>query len=368
MIPTDTPQGTRSCTAPSSRGEGAPLGAQLRVEHRHLQRGLGHPVPLDRAPARSATACASTGPAADQPRDEEAAQHVGRRVDVLRGVERVRHRHALAPALGSPSAVGDHADEQDVARRLGAERGAERRDQRHRDATQLDAGELHRSLRTTYQPARSNPSIRPPSATSAESASRTATRQRWASAGSDARSAPMSRRYGDQRGRAVQAAGRRRAVRAGRRARPPRPRRARRPPRPMRSPPRAASTTAGSRSRQRTSSRSESSSTVDGVEHRAVEVRQVLDRLRRQLDQVEVGVAADQRVEGPGDLGDAAQQRPGALVELEREADAAAGRRAGDPGDVAVQRVLGGRVEEADARADQPAVRRTRRPRSCRPW
>jgi hypothetical protein len=69
-----------------------------------------------------------------------------------------------------------------------------------------------------------------------------------------------------------------------------------------------------------------------------------------------MGVAGHQRVEGPGDLGDAAGHRPGPLVQLEREADAAPGRGRHDAGDVAVQRVLGRGVEEPDAGPDQALV------------
>jgi hypothetical protein len=62
--------------------------------------------------------------------DEEPPDHLGGAVDVLAGVERLGHRHALAPALG---VAGDRAHEQHVPLPLGPERGAERADQRHCD-------------------------------------------------------------------------------------------------------------------------------------------------------------------------------------------------------------------------------------------
>ena len=95
---------------------------------------------------------------------------------------------------------------------------------------------------------------------------------------------------------------------------------------------------------------------VDAVEHGAVEVPEVLVRLRAQLDDVEVRVAADQRVERPGDLRDPTAHRPGTLVQLEGEADVPPVQAGHDPGDVAVQGILGRSVEEADTGADQPAV------------
>ena len=206
---------------------------------------------------------------------------------------------------------------------------------------------------TTYQPAAVEAGRsrhrRPPGTTSA---SRTATRHRGASAGSLDRSAPMSRGHGDQRGRSVGVARHGRAVTVdaerdgGARSELVGDS-------PWRAPPGAGRDHRGIPQPPAHQQPVGVIDAVDGVEHRAVEVRQVLDRLGAQLGQVEVRVAADQRVEGPGDLRDAAQQCPGPLVQLEREPDVAAGHRRRDPGDVAVQRVLGRRVEEADARADQ---------------
>ena len=105
-MPTETPHGTRSRTAPSSRPNERPAARSSASRTRHLQRRLGHPVALERRQSAGRRACASTGPAAASAGHEEAAQHVGGPVDVLRGVERVGHRDALAPALGL---VGDRA-------------------------------------------------------------------------------------------------------------------------------------------------------------------------------------------------------------------------------------------------------------------
>ena len=238
---------------------------------------------------------------------------------------------------------------------LGAEGGPERRDERHRDTPQLDTSELHRSLLTTYQPDRSNPSIRPPLAEQRL--------ERLAHGDPPARGElrvvgperPDVARDGDQHRRPVQVARLRLAVvgdtepdrgAGGELVGDDR---------------RRVAATAGRDHLRGAQSPAHQQPVgvvvaVDGVEHRAVEVREVLVRVRAELDDVEVRVAADQRVEGPGDLGDAAAQRPGPLVQLEGEPDVAAVQAGVDSGDVAVQGVLGRRVEEADAGADHPTA------------
>src|SRR5262249_9978252 len=92
---------------------------------------------------------------------------------------------------------------------------------------------------------------------------------------------------------------------------------------------------------------------VDAVVHVAVEVRHVLPRPGAELHHVEVRVAADQRIERPRNLGDAPPQRPGALVRLDGEADAAPRRGRQDAGDVTVHGRVRRRTEETDARADE---------------
>ena len=85
-----------------------------------------------------------------------------------------------------------------------------------------------------------------------------------------------------------------------------------------------------------------------------------------ELDEVEVGVAADQRVERPGDSGQSVFEGPGPLVLLEGEADVAAAPRFLDTGDVAVQ--VGATViatEKAEGGADHLVSRTSPSRRSC---
>ena len=133
---------------------------QFGVEHAHLERRLGHPMAAELRQRRRDGVRVEVVDRGER-RDEETAQHIGRGVDVLRRVQRVGHRDALAPALG---VAGDDPQQQGIAARLGAEGRAERRDERHRDASQFNAGQLHRSSplaasgrASTYHPARSNP-------------------------------------------------------------------------------------------------------------------------------------------------------------------------------------------------------------------
>src|SRR3954451_913716 len=141
---------------------------------------------LDRGQRRSHGLGLEVRPAAERG-DQETAQHVRGGVDVLGGVQRVRHRDALPPPLGL---VGDGAHQQDVARGLRAEGGAERCEERQPDAPQFDSHELHDAapLSTTYQPVRSKPVIRPPSASNPVRVPRTPPRHSLAKPGSVRRS------------------------------------------------------------------------------------------------------------------------------------------------------------------------------------
>ena len=76
------------------------------------------------------------GSAGEQLGHEEAAQHVGRALDVLGRVAGFERRHALAPPVAVRRA---DAHQQEVAPVLGAVRGAERAPQREGDPPQLDA-------------------------------------------------------------------------------------------------------------------------------------------------------------------------------------------------------------------------------------
>jgi hypothetical protein len=122
MIPTDTPDGTVSRTAPEFVGERTACGPQLRVEDAQLDCGLRHRVTLDRLehvrhpPGRQPVAVRNEG------RHEESADDLGSGVDVLAAVERRRHRDALTPAFG---VRGLDPDEQELAAALRSEGRAE---------------------------------------------------------------------------------------------------------------------------------------------------------------------------------------------------------------------------------------------------
>src|SRR5207302_10066138 len=93
------------------------------------------------------------------------------------------------------------------------------------------------------------------------------------------------------------------------------------------------------------------------VAHGAVEVDLVGDAGGAQLGEVEMGVAAHQRVEGPEDAGEAEGARPAALMQLERGAHALVTRLRGDAEDVAVQCARAAVVaEKADRAADDAVV------------
>ena len=118
-------------------GERAVLGAQLGVEHGHLQRRLGHRVAADRLQDRGDVG-RSQGGDVSQARRQHLADHEGRAVDVLRGVGRLVAGDALAPALRRHAValdLGPH--EQDPAAGLGSEAGLERGDERQTDLPQL---------------------------------------------------------------------------------------------------------------------------------------------------------------------------------------------------------------------------------------
>jgi hypothetical protein len=114
--------------------------AELRIEDRHLDRSLGHRVPVQLPQCRcDVGGLERTGGL--QAREQVMNDHVLGPVDVLGGVAGLRQRNALAPPLHRLAPTGRHevdAHEQDVAGGLAAEARAERGDQRHRDPAQLD--------------------------------------------------------------------------------------------------------------------------------------------------------------------------------------------------------------------------------------
>jgi hypothetical protein len=82
----------------------------------------------------------------EEPRDEVVAHDVLGAVRVLRGIQRLGHRDALAPAV---SDVRDHTDEQRVTLELQPERRAEGRDERKGNAPELDRVDPHEPPRLT---------------------------------------------------------------------------------------------------------------------------------------------------------------------------------------------------------------------------
>ena len=87
------------------------------------------------------------------------------------------------------------------------------------------------------------------------------------------------------------------------------------------------------------------------------------DRRGAELDEVEVGVAADQRVERPRHPRQTVSDRPRPLVLLEGEPDVAAAQSLGDAGDVAVQvRAAVIATEQAERSADDLGTRDGHRP------
>ena len=95
---------------------------------------------------------------------------------------------------------------------------------------------------------------------------------------------------------------------------------------------------------------------VHPVVHRPVQVDQVLGSDGAQLDQVEPGVAAHQRVERPAHGAGAVLQRPDPLGLLEREADPAVG--GGGRRHERVRARVGGRPEDRDRRPREPLAAR----------
>ncbi len=122
------------------RVQAGAVGAELGVEDRHLERRLGHRVPLDR-PEQSGDLARRDVAGGDEAGEQVRLDHERRGIDVLRRVGRFRLRHAFAPP--GRTVVARDADQQDVAVGLGAEAGAERHHERHPDATQLDLADLH---------------------------------------------------------------------------------------------------------------------------------------------------------------------------------------------------------------------------------
>ncbi len=175
-IPTLTPLGMRVAVGPEERGERLAGRPQLRVEDRHLERRLGHRMPVQLAQPRRDVGRVERA-AGDQAGQEVMDHHVLGAVDVLRRVARLAQRDALAPALGLGAVLVAQRDphQQDVTVGLAAEAGAERRDERHGDATQLDpldrprsaGGSAHGVDPITYSPARVNPTIGRPAASAA---------------------------------------------------------------------------------------------------------------------------------------------------------------------------------------------------------
>src|SRR5919108_1914874 len=123
---------------PEELAEGPACGTQLGVEHRHLDGGLGHVVPVHGM--KQPRHAGRHQLAAEQPGQQVMDEDVLRALYVLRRVGRLLAGDALAPTVAH---VGEGAQEEDVALRLDAERRLERRHQGELDAPELDGLEPH---------------------------------------------------------------------------------------------------------------------------------------------------------------------------------------------------------------------------------
>ena len=101
-------------------------GPQLRIEDRRFQRRLGHAMSLDREQSGRNSIGVDLIERKETGREMISHNRLSG-VDVLRGVQRLAHGHALPPALAVRS---DGTDQQHIRGRLGAEGRAERGDQR----------------------------------------------------------------------------------------------------------------------------------------------------------------------------------------------------------------------------------------------
>ena len=92
------------------------MSAQLRIEHRHLDRRFRHRVAVHRT--KQARHVRGGEVAVEQAWNQMVNQHVLRSVDVFRRVGRYLAGHALAPTF---TLIADRLEQQDVALGLDAE-------------------------------------------------------------------------------------------------------------------------------------------------------------------------------------------------------------------------------------------------------
>ena len=82
--------------------------------------------------------------------NEVAPEHLPCAVEILRGVDGIGERHALAPSIDlAPVGLGAKAHEQREALGLGAEGGRERRHERHPQGEELDGADPHERSRSS---------------------------------------------------------------------------------------------------------------------------------------------------------------------------------------------------------------------------
>ena len=283
MMPTETPHGTRSRVEPSSRANERPS-VRSSASRTAISR-----APLDiRWPLNGLSASPTPGASTtSRERGDQVAPHdVDGAVDVLGGVQRVAEGDALAPAVG---AVGERAHDEHVARGLRAERRPKGRDERHGHPSQLESLQSHATVLRlddvslgAVEPddpsavARGPcPALRAPACAIRAPAAGCSRRSDSMSAGTATRTQPARVRVD--------------------RVRP------------------ADHGGAGDLVVEQLPPDQQAIGlvlAVDAVAHDPVEVREVLDRHRRELADVEVGVAGHQRIEGPLDDRDAARDRP----------------------------------------------------------
>ena len=102
VIPTDTPAGTRSVTAPRCSANDAPAARSSASRMAISTAALAIGWPSNTA-SRGPTSSAPTSPRSNSSGREEVGDDVLGAVDVLGGVARLGHRHALAPPGDAPS-------------------------------------------------------------------------------------------------------------------------------------------------------------------------------------------------------------------------------------------------------------------------
>ena len=364
-MPIDTPQATRSRTAPSQVARATLRARSSASTNASIKRRLGHRVPTDDAREASSRSSIATSPARRSAGAEMVADHEPGPVVELLAVAGLDVGDALPPPL---RLVGLDPDEDAHLRRRRPEAGAERSHQRQPDQPQLDAahgahGDGSRARQYVG---------RPPS----RSGSKATTERPAADAGferSPDRLTPCRAERGSAARTAAWSRGTCTATTSPRAGRPPA--LGRRGPRPSlraaEDHPRAVGHRPGGGGRIERPPDDEAVAAVarvDRVGHLSVVVAMEPVAHGSQLVDVQMGVAGDQRVERPAHEMDATIEARRALCELERVPDAAHAAGRGAPRACASARGVRRQRRSRPSRARiRPARRRRTHPTArCR--